>query len=114
MSNTVGAEILLEIKNVEKKAAKLEIDAEKKRETTLKKARDMASSWIDDAETEAEEISAKMLSDARMKIQEQKDCNLDISKKETSAFVKKSEKNIPEAVDHVTSAFLDKIRGNKA
>ena len=114
MSDTVSADILLEIKQVEKKAFILEQDAEKKREKTLAKSKQMATSWVEDAKDEAEETSKKMLDDAKIRIQEKRDSALDISKKETSAFVKKSEKNILKATDHIVSEFLDTVNKNKA
>lgn len=114
MSDKASADILLEIKQVEKKAVLLELDAEKKRETTLTKSKQMATSWIEDATDEAEEISKKMLDTAKIRIQEKRTSTFDITQKETSAFVKKSEKNVSKATDYIVSEFLDTINKTKA
>ncbi len=114
MSDKASADILLEIRQVEKKASTLERDAEKKREKTIIKSRQMATSWVEDAKDEAEETSKKMLDGAKIRIQEKRDSAFDISKKETSAFVKKSEKNVPKATDYIVSEFLDTINKTKA
>lgn len=114
MSDKASADILLEIRQVEKKASTLERDAEKKREKTLAKSKQMATSWVEDAKDEAEETSKKMLDDAKIRIQEKRDSTFDITNKETSAFVKKSEKKISKAVDHIVSEFLGTINKTKA
>ncbi|MBW6462158.1 MAG: hypothetical protein K0B07_03875 [DPANN group archaeon] len=114
MSDTANADILLEIKKVEKKASQLEKDASEKQEKTLAKARQMATSWIDDAKEEAEETSKQMLDDAKRLILEKRENAFNISNKETSAFVKKSEKNIKKATDYIISEFLNTINKNNA
>ncbi len=100
------ADVILKIKETEKKADLLESQALKKKEKKIEKARSIASGWLEDAKKEADKKEKKKISDARKRIKKKRDAMVEKSRKEADRMRSDARKRIPKAADYVVSDFI--------
>ena len=108
-SKDIGAEILLEIKNSEKKADDTLNDARKQRDSIIQEAVDASSKLIESKRSELSKQSEKKISDFKEKSHLLREEKLNEGKGIVKQVRSKSDKNVPKAVDHIIAKFEEMI-----
>ena len=101
----IGAGILLEIKDSEKKADEMLEDARKQKETIMQEANANAAKMLESKQIEITKQNEKKVSDFREKTSLLREDRLAEGKANVKILKSKSEKNIAKAVEHITKKF---------
>ncbi|MEK6942731.1 MAG: hypothetical protein AABX00_01565 [Nanoarchaeota archaeon] len=100
-----GAEILLEIRDSEKKADEIIADARKQKDEILQEANSNAAKMLESGHIDIAKQNEKKISDFKEKSSLLKEDKLSEGKARSKLLKSKSDKNIAKAADYITKKF---------